>query len=72
MKLITNWQKAWRMSSMQLSALIVALATLQTFMPELQAMLPPKVYAALGVAVMVARIIQQAKLSVEAANAPKD
>lgn len=69
MKLVTNWRQAWRMYSMQLSALIVVLATLETFLPQLQPLLPPKLYAGLGVAVMVARILQQAKLAVEAANA---
>lgn len=69
MKLIKNWRQAWRMYSMWLSALIVLLATMETFMPQLQPLLPPKVYAGLGVAVMVARLIQQAKLAVEAANA---
>lgn len=69
MKLVKNWRQAWRMYSVQLSALIVVLATMETFLPQLQTLLPPKVYAGLGVAVMVARILQQAKLAVEAANA---
>lgn len=69
MKLVKNWRQAWRMYSVQLSALIVVLATMETFLPQLQPLLPPKVYAGLGVAVMVARILQQAKLAVEAANA---
>lgn len=72
MKLIANWRQAWRMHSMRLAALIVVLASLETFLPQLQAYLPPKVYAILGGAVMVARIIQQAKLAVEAANADAD
>lgn len=72
MKLVPNWRQSWRMYSMWLSAAIVGLATLETFMPELQQYLPPKVYAALGAAVMVARIVQQAKLAVEAANAGTD
>lgn len=69
MKLVTNWRQAWRMHSMQLAALIVVLASIESFLPQLQPLLPPKVYAGLGVAVMVARLIQQAKLAVEAANA---
>ena len=69
MKLVKNWRQAWRMYSVQLSALIVVLATMETFLPQLQPLLPPKVYAGLGVAVMVARILQQAKLAVESANA---
>lgn len=72
MKLIENWRKAWRMHSIQLSALIVVLAGLESFMPELQQYLPPKVYAALGLAVMIARMFQQAKLAVDAANADAD
>ena len=73
MKLIPNWRQAWRMYSVRLSLLIVVLATMESFLPELQPLLPPKVYAGLGVAVMVARLFQQAKLAVEAANAdPKD
>lgn len=73
MKLVKNWRQAWRMYSMWGSALIVFLAALQTFMPELQEMLPPKVYAGLGIFVMAARVVQQAKLAVqEAANADAD
>lgn len=73
MKLIANWRKAWRMYSIQLSALIVALASLETFLPQLQPLVPPKVYAGIGLAVIVARIVQQAKVAVESSHAdPKD
>lgn len=72
MKLIPNWKKAHRMYTMWLATAIVGLATLESFMPQLQQYLPPKVYAALGLAVMVARILQQAKLAVDAANADAD
>ena len=69
MKLINNWRQAHRMYTMWLASAIVILATMESFLPQLQPLLPPKVYAGLGVAVMVARLIQQAKLAVDSANA---
>lgn len=63
MKLIDNWQQAWKLHSVQMAiAIIVANAALG-FIPALESHLTPWVYALLnsvgGAMVAVLRILQQ-------------
>jgi hypothetical protein len=63
MQLIDNWKQAMSLTSVQAGAAIAALGIAEQLMPSLQAMLPPIAYGALGVLVMIARVILQPKLS---------
>ncbi|MDD2098937.1 hypothetical protein [Pseudomonas putida] len=63
MKLISNWQDALKMSSVQAGGAIAALGIAEQLLPQLQAVLPPAGYGFLGILVMVARVILQPKLS---------
>lgn len=62
MKIIRNWRKAWRMLSVQLAALIVAVAAAEPFLPQLREVLPPNWYAFAAGAVIVARLVAQPKV----------
>lgn len=65
MKLIPEWKRAWRLWSVKLSAATIALAGLESLLPQLAAVLPPKWYAWAVLAIGIARLIKQK----EAANA---
>lgn len=67
MKLIHNWQQAWKLHSVQMAiALIIANAALG-FIPALEGQLTPWVYALLnslgGALVAVLRVLQQFTVS---------
>lgn len=67
MKLIHNWQQAWKLHSVQMAiALIIANAALG-FIPALEGQLTPWVYALLnslgGALVAVLRVMQQFTVS---------
>lgn len=67
MKLIDNWQQAWKLHSVQMAiALIITNAALG-FIPSLEGQLTPWVYALLnsvgGALVAVLRVLQQFKVS---------
>jgi len=67
MKLIDNWQQAWKLHSVQMAiALIIANAAFG-FIPALEGQLTPWVYALLnslgGALVAVLRVLQQFKVS---------
>lgn len=51
------------MTSVQAGGAVVLLGIAEQLMPSLQAVLPPIAYGALGLLVMVARVILQPKLS---------
>ncbi len=64
MKLIEGWQTAYRLYSVQLSAMIALLALVQTvLLPAFQAQLSPEAYAgtnaALAIVLAMARLIRQ-------------
>lgn len=64
MKLIDNWQRCYRLYSVQLSALIALFGFLQvTLLPIWQAQLSPTAYAVanslLAFALFIARLIKQ-------------
>lgn len=63
MKLVENWKKALSMASVQLSLIIIVLEAVNTMMPQM-----PEEYAAyvrpfLLVALPVARLMKQTKVS---------
>lgn len=62
MRLISNWRHAWKMTSVQLAALIAILPQLNDALPALQPYLSANVYSILGVAVVLARVVLQPKL----------
>jgi len=71
MNLIPQWTQLWKMYSVQLAAVLVALNTAAYMWPSFQAMFSPEIFAAvngfLGTAVAVARAIQQPALTASTA-----
>jgi hypothetical protein len=69
MKLIPNWKKAWKFTSVQVAALLTVLAFLQAGLPDLQTLISADLYAyvnfGLGLLVILARVWKQ---SMEEAN----
>lgn len=63
MQLIDNWKDALKMQSVQVGGAIAVLGIAEQLLPSLQAVLPPIAYGALGLLVMIARVIVQKKLS---------
>jgi len=67
MNLIPQWQQLWKMYSVQLTSLLVALNLAATYWPAFQTVLPAGVFTTvnsfLGVAVIISRIIQQPALT---------
>jgi hypothetical protein len=67
MKLIPEWRKAWRMTSVQLAVVGVVLNAAATGWSSFQGSVDPLVYAivnmVLGIAVAVSRVIKQPKLA---------
>ena len=65
MKLIENWREAWKWFSVHIAAIMATLNALQATVPQVQAFLTPAqvayINAALGVAVIWARLISQSK-----------
>jgi hypothetical protein len=66
MKLIPEWRKAWRMTSVQLAIAGVVLNAAATGWSSFQGSVDPLVYAivnmALGIAVAVSRVVKQPAL----------
>lgn len=62
MQIIHNWRKAWRMLSVQMAALIVALGAAEPLLPQLREVLPDNWYAFAACAVIVARLVAQPKV----------
>ncbi|MEO8640950.1 hypothetical protein [Pseudomonas sp.] len=66
MTLIPEWRKFWRMTSVQLAALIAAVNAAAVTWSVFQGAVNPLVFASvnmvLSVAVAVARVVQQSKL----------
>lgn len=72
--LIPHWRKAYRLTSVQIAALIAGLSVLAAAWPSFQQYIPPFAYlmvnTILGVAVVVARVIQQPSLGAATASDP--
>ena len=66
MKLINNWKKAHKMSSVHIAIAVAVLGVLQASWPEFREVVGTGVYASvnalLGVGVVVARIVSQSSL----------
>lgn len=67
MNLIPQWTQLWKMYSVQLASLMALLNMAAFFWPSFQALVSPELFAAvntlLGVAIAVARAIQQPALT---------
>jgi hypothetical protein len=63
MNLIPQWTQLWKMYSVQIAAILVALNAAATYWPSLQGVVSPGVFATvnslLGMAVILGRIIKQ-------------
>ncbi|GLK88307.1 DUF7940 domain-containing protein [Pseudomonas turukhanskensis] len=63
MKLVPIWKRAWKLSSLQLAALIAALNAAAYGWVSFNGYIPPLVWASvnmgLGIAAAVARVVQQ-------------
>lgn len=62
MKLIPNWQEAWKMVSVQLMALIALVAACEPYLPQLQRSLPDGWASYALPVVILARLIKQNNL----------
>ena len=65
LRLIEEWRTAYKFLSVQLAALMAVLVSVEPFLPQMAAYLPPHWQAYLSVAILVARIVQQAKVAVK-------
>lgn len=73
LKLIPQWRQAYKYVSVQLAALLAILVSIEPFLPQITAYLPIHWQAYLSVAILVARVIQQAKVAVtETKDVSKD
>lgn len=63
--MIENWKQAWRMWSVRLSALAAIVAGLEALLPALEGQVPSWAYACLSIAIIVARLSKQKRLTDE-------
>lgn len=70
MNLIPQWTQLWKMYSVQLAGLLGVLNLAAYFLPSIQALVSPELFAALNTflaaAIAVARAIQQPELTEKA------
>jgi hypothetical protein len=63
MKLIKNWQQAWKLHSVQMAVVLIVANALIGFLPALEGQITPWVYALLnsigGALIAALRVIQQ-------------
>jgi hypothetical protein len=59
MMMISNWKQAYKFLSVQLLAVLIALASLEPFVPQIAALLPDHWVPIFGALVIVARVISQ-------------
>ncbi len=64
--MIPEWKKAWRFTSVQLAALLIALDLLAQYQPELRELIGDEYARYLGVAIIIARVMRQASLTARA------
>lgn len=67
--MIPDWKKAWRFTSVQLAAVLVALDLLAQYQPELKEYIGDEYARYLGVAIIIARVMRQASLTARADDA---
>lgn len=63
MNLIQGWEKAYRLSSVQLGTAAVIVQAADQWLPAVSAYLPPWLSAVLTAAAVIARLIAQPKLA---------
>ena len=72
MKPVPYWRNLWRLTSVQLMALIPIIAGLREVSGSIQAILPPdqfaKVNAVIAICAVIARAVQQPKVSTRGQN----
>ena len=66
MMLIDDWKRAWRLFSVQVAAVLIALELAGDYLPEIKEYLGDDYAKWLGLAVIVARVIRQAPARVDA------
>ena len=66
MILIDDWQKAWKLFSVQVAAALVALEVAGDYLPELKEYLGDDFGKWIGLAIIIARIIRQTPANVGA------
>ena len=75
MKPIPNWRRAWRMASVQVAGAAVLFGTLpadqQIALLQLLGLSPERIPALLGLAIIVARLIDQPKVRAQAPTSPE-
>lgn len=64
MNLIQGWEKAYRLSSVQLGTAAVIVQAADQWLPAVSAFLPPWLSGVLTAAAVIARLIAQPKLDV--------
>lgn len=64
--LIDDWKRAWRLLSVQVAAVLVALELAGDYLPEIKEYLGDDYAKWMGLAVIVARVIRQAPTRVDA------
>jgi hypothetical protein len=76
MKLIPNWRSAGRMLSVQIAALAVLFAALppdqQAAILSLLGLAPERIPGVLGLAIILARLIDQPAVALPPPNTPKE
>lgn len=53
MKIVENWSKLWKSTTVMLSALLAMLAAAQAVLPSVQAAIEPKLFAQISLALAV-------------------
>ena len=64
--LIDDWKRAWRLLSVQVAAVLIALELVGDYLPEIKEYLGDDYAKWLGLAVIVARVVRQAPARVDA------
>ncbi|GLC97852.1 hypothetical protein Tamer19_72610 [Cupriavidus sp. TA19] len=74
MKVVENWNKLWKSTTVLLSLLLAALSAAQVVLPSLQTVLEPKQFAmiTLGVAVLIGALRYVAQPSLKTDDKPTD
>lgn len=65
MKLIEGWDKAYKLSSVQLGTAAVIVSAADQWLPAVSAFLPPWLSGLLTAAAIIARLIAQPKLAAD-------
>lgn len=66
MRLIDDWKQAWRLFSVQVAAVLVALEVAGDYLPEIKECLGDDYAKWMGLAVIVARVVRQTPSRVDA------